>query len=85
VLANSDMCALCGGKLRDGSTDLMMNAANEVVVIKKVPVLVCGSCCEAYVTAGVCEKIDVVMIEYRAGKLPARPLAACEIELEISA
>lgn len=84
-MTNSDMCALCGGKLRDGFTDLMMKAANEVVIIKKVPAIVCGSCGEAYVTAKVSEKIDVVMIEYRAGKLPARPLAACEIELEISA
>lgn len=85
MLANSDMCALCGGKLRDGFTDLMMKAANEVVVIKKVPALVCCLYGEAYVTAEVSEKIDVVLKEYRAGKLPSRSLAACEIELKISA
>jgi hypothetical protein len=38
-MTNFDMCALCGGKLRDGFTDLVMKAANEVVVIKRFQLL----------------------------------------------
>lgn len=85
IMTSSDICALCGGKLREGFTELVMKVGNEVVVIKKVPALVCSCCGEAYVTPEVSEKIDEVMKDYRAGKLLARPLAAGEIELKMSA
>jgi len=79
------MCALCGSKLREGSTDLVLKAGDEVVVIKKVPALVCSCCGEAYVTPEVSERIDDVMKEYRAGKLLTRPLVANEIEQKMTA
>ena len=84
-MISSDTRALCGGKLRDGFTELVIKVRDEVVVIKKVPALVCSCCGEAYVTLEVSEKIDEVMKEYRAGRLLARPLAAGEIELKMSA
>jgi len=84
-MTNSDMCALCGSKLREGFTDLVLKAGDEVVVVKKVPALVCSCCGEAYVTPVVSEKIDEVMKEYRTGKLLTRPLVAGEIELKMSA
>lgn len=84
-MISSDTCALCGGKLREGFTELVMKIGNEVVVIKKVPALVCSCCGEAYVTPEVSEKIDEVTQEFRAGKLLARPLAAGEIELKMNA
>jgi len=83
-MTNSDMCALCGSKLREGSTDLVLKAGDELVVIKKVPALVCSCCGEAYIIPGVSEKIDEVMNEYRTGKLLARPLVAGEIELKMT-
>ena len=85
IMTSSDICALCGGKLRVGFTELVLKAGNEVVVIKRVPALVCSCCGEAYLTPEVSEKIDQVLKEYRAGKLLARPLAAGEIELKMSA
>jgi YgiT-type zinc finger domain-containing protein len=84
-MTSSDMCALCGGKLREGFTELVMKIGDEVVVIKKVPALVCSCCGEAYLTPEISEKIDEVTREFRAGKLLARPIAAGEIELKISA
>jgi YgiT-type zinc finger domain-containing protein len=84
-MTNTDMCALCGNKLREGSTDLVLKAGEELVVIKKVPALVCSCCGEAYVTSDVSEKIDEVMNEYRSGKLLTRPLVAGEIELKMTA
>jgi YgiT-type zinc finger domain-containing protein len=84
-MIGSDVCALCGGKLREGFTELVMKIGDEVVVIKKVPALVCSCCVEAYVTPEASEKIDAVLQEFRAGKLLARPLAAGEIELQMSA
>jgi YgiT-type zinc finger domain-containing protein len=82
-MISSDTCALCGGKLRDGFIELVIKVRDEVVVIKKVPALVCSCCSEAYVTPRVSEKIDEAMKEYRAGRLLARPLAAGEIELKM--
>lgn len=84
-MISSDTCALCGGRLREGFTELVMKVGNEVVVIKKVPALVCSCCGEAYVTPEVSEKIDEVTQEFRVGKLLARPLAAGEIELKMNA
>lgn len=84
-MTNSDMCALCGGKLREGFTDLVIKSGDEVVVIKKVPALVCSCCGEAYVTPDLSDKIDEVMKEYRTGKLLARPLVAGEIDLKMKA
>jgi YgiT-type zinc finger domain-containing protein len=84
-MTNSDTCALCGGGLREGSTELVLKAGDEVVIIKKVPALVCSCCGEAYVTPEISEKIDEVMKEFRAGKILARPIVAGEIELKMSA
>ena len=85
IMTSSDICALCKGKLREGFTELVLKVGAEIVVIKRVPALVCSCCGEAYLTLEVSEKIDQVLKEYRAGKLLARPLAAGEIELKMSA
>ena len=34
-MTSSDLCAICGGKLHEGFTELIMKAENGVVVIKK--------------------------------------------------
>jgi len=85
IITDSDICALCGGKLREGLTELVLKAGDELAVIKRVPALVCKCCHEAYLISDVSERVDQVMKEYRAGKLLARPLATGEIELELSA
>ena len=85
MMTSSDICALCGGNLREGFTELVLKAGDELAVIKRVPALVCSCCREAYLTPDVSERVDQVMKEYRAGKLLARPIAAGEIELKMSA
>ncbi len=84
-MTDSDICALCGGKLREGLTELVLKAGDNLAVIKRVPALVCSCCGEAYLTPEVSERVERIMKEYRDGKLLARPLAAGEIELEMSA
>ena len=84
-MTDSDICALCGGKLREGFTELVLKAGDDLAVIEEITTLVCNCCHEAYLTPEVSERIDQVMKEYRGGKLLARPLAAGEIELEMSA
>ena len=85
IMTDSDICALCGGKLREGFTELVLKAGDELAVIKRVPALVCSCCGEAYLMPEVSEKVDRAMREYRAGRLLARPIAAGEIELKMSA
>jgi len=85
AMTDSDICALCGGKLREGLAELVLKAGDDLAIIKSVPALVCSCCGEAYLKPEVSEKIDQVMKEYRAGKLLARPIAAGEIELKMSA
>ena len=63
-MKDPDMCALCGGKLREGLTELVWKAGDELEVIKRVPALVCSCCGEAYLTPEVSEKINMVMKEY---------------------
>ena len=84
-MTDSDICALCGGKLREGFTELVLKAGDVLAVIKSVPALVCNCCGEAYLTPYVSERVDQVMKEYQAGKLLSRPIAAGEIELEMGA
>ena len=84
-MMDSDICALCGGMLREGLAELGLKAGDELAVIKRVPALVCSCCGEAYLTLEVSERVEQVMKEYRAGKLLARPIAAGEIELKMSA
>lgn len=68
IITDSDICALCGGKLREGPTELVLKAGDELAVIKRVPALVCSCCGEAYLTPEASERVDQVMKEYRAGK-----------------
>ena len=85
TMTDSDICALCGGKLQEGFTELVLKAGDELAVIKRVPALICNCCHEAYLNPDVSERIDQVMKEHRGGKLLAMPIAADEIVLEMSA
>jgi len=78
IITDSDICALCGGKLREGLTELVLKAGEDLAVIKRVSALVCSCCGEAYLTPEVSEKVDRAMKKYRAGRLLARPIAAGE-------
>ncbi|MCK9565189.1 MAG: type II toxin-antitoxin system MqsA family antitoxin [Methanothrix sp.] len=57
----------------------MARVENEIVVIKDVPVLICDTCGEVEYTLEVSREIDVIMKEFFAGRLLAKPLAAGEI------
>ncbi len=60
-MTDSDICALCGGKLREGFTELVLKAGDDLAVIKRVPALVCNCYHEAYLTPDVSEKIELEM------------------------
>lgn len=79
--AKLDHCALCNGKLEEGTTEFMARASGEVVIINKVPALVCEQCGEAYYTVEISRKIDAVMSEAHRKKLCVRPVPAGEVSL----
>jgi YgiT-type zinc finger domain-containing protein len=78
---NSDAqdCCYCAGKMREGRHDFMSKVGNEIVVIKDVPALICDTCGEVEYTLEVSREIDVIMEDFFAGRLLAKPLAAGEI------
>jgi YgiT-type zinc finger domain-containing protein len=76
-----DRCALCNGRLGEGTTEFMARAGGEVVIINNVPALVCEQCGEAYYSVETSRKIDAVMNEAHRKKLCVRPVPAGEVSL----
>jgi len=64
--------------MREGWHDFMARVENEIVVIKDVPALICDTCGEVEYTLVVSREIDLIMKEFFAGQLQAKPLAAGE-------
>jgi YgiT-type zinc finger domain-containing protein len=78
---NSDIhnCCCYSGMMHEGRHDFMARVGDEIVVIKDVPALICDICGEVEYTLAVSKEIDVIMKEFFAGRLLARPLAAGEV------
>lgn len=74
-------CQYCGGKLREGITEIIAKVNNTVIVIKNIPAFVCENCDEAYYSLETARKIDEVRKALRAGTLLVKPLAAGEVDL----
>ena len=66
-------CCRCSGKMREGRHDFMARVGDEIVVIKDVPALICDTCGEVEYTLEVSREIDVIMKEFFAGRLLAKP------------
>ena len=80
-----DTCDCGRGKLHKGLTKHIVEIENEIIVITGVPAWICDLCDEAYISPEVSKKIDEIIRAFRAGKLLARPLAAGQVELTMSA
>ncbi len=77
--SSSHDCCCYAGKMREGKHEFMARVGDEIVVIKDVPALICDICGEVEYTPEVSEEIDVIMEEFFAGRLLARPLSAGEV------
>ncbi|MEI8002754.1 MAG: type II toxin-antitoxin system MqsA family antitoxin [Methanothrix sp.] len=77
--SNLSDCCCCAGKMHEGRHDFMTRVGNEIVVVKDVPALICDTCGEVEYTLEVSREIDVIMKDFFAGRLLAKPLAAGEI------
>lgn len=78
---NSDAhdCCCSAGRMREGRHDFMARVGDEIIVIKDVPALICDICGEVEYTPEVSGEIDVIMEDFFAGRLLAKPLAAGEV------
>jgi YgiT-type zinc finger domain-containing protein len=79
MISNAHDCCRFASKMREGRHDFMARVGDEIVVIKDVPALICDTCGEIEYTLEVSREIDVMMKEFFAGRLLAKPLAAGEI------
>lgn len=77
--SNAHDCCRCAGRMRQGRHDFMARVVDEIIVIKEVPALICDTCHEVEYTLEVSREIDVIMKDFFAGRLLAKPLAAGEI------
>lgn len=57
-------CGTCNGELKEGITDFIVKVDGNIIIIKKVPALICEDCGEKYYTPTVSKRIDEVMKEY---------------------
>ena len=55
-----ERCTFCKGTLHEGTAEFIARIGDEIIVIRDVPALICDRCGEAYYTAEVSRKIDVV-------------------------
>ena len=76
-------CCYCAVKMREGRHNFMARVGDEIVVIKDVPALICDTCGEVEYTLEVSREIDVIMKDFFAGRLLAKPLAAGEITFKL--
>jgi YgiT-type zinc finger domain-containing protein len=72
-------CCRCAVRMREGKHDFMARVGDEVIVIKDVPALICGTCGEIEYTLEVSRETDAIMKEFFLGRMLARPLAAEEV------
>ncbi len=75
-------CCRCADKMREGRHNFMARVDNKIVVIKDVPALICDACGEVEYTLEISREIDVIMKDFFAGRLLAKPLAAGEISFK---
>ena len=57
-------CCSCNGKLKKDITDFIVRVGDDIVIITKVPALICEDCGEKYYTPEISRKIDEVMKNY---------------------
>jgi YgiT-type zinc finger domain-containing protein len=76
-----DLCDLCGGELRAGTTRLDVWRGDELVVITDVPADVCQQCGEAYIAAEVAKRVERFLPQCR-DRVPQRYLTVPEYSAE---
>ncbi|HEO70443.1 MAG TPA: YgiT-type zinc finger protein [Candidatus Hydrogenedentes bacterium] len=61
-------CAVCGGELRTGTTDLPFKVSDStIVILKELPVFQCASCPEYLIEDHVLKQVDAILAKVEGG------------------
>lgn len=61
-------CAVCGGELRAGMTDLPFKVSDSaIVILKGLPVFQCARCPEYLIEDEVLQHVDVILAKVKGG------------------
>ena len=64
----ADLCPWCGGDKRPGTTTFTAELGFGVVVVRKVPALVCNQCGEEWISDETAGRIEAIVSEARKKK-----------------
>ena len=51
-------CSICGADLKTGSSTISTDDSDNLIVIRKVPVLICSNCGEEYFEDNILQEIE---------------------------
>ncbi|WAM37147.1 type II toxin-antitoxin system MqsA family antitoxin [Caldicellulosiruptor acetigenus] len=54
-------CPLCGGELREGRVNHVVDIEGRTIIVKNVPALVCEQCGESYIEDEVAIKLEKIV------------------------
>ena len=64
-----DLCPLCGGKKKPGSTTFTADLGTGVVVVRNVPATVCDQCGADWIDDKTAQRLEEVMVDARKKRL----------------
>jgi len=71
----ADKCPWCGGDKWPGTTTFTAELGFGVVVVRKVPALVCGQCGADWISDATAGRIESIVAEARKKRLPVEVTA----------
>ncbi len=73
-------CPICGGKKKKGNTTYSVDFETGVVVVRRVPCLVCVQCGKEWIKPDVAKELERIVEEARAKKYQTEIVSFAELE-----
>jgi YgiT-type zinc finger domain-containing protein len=70
-----EVCPLCGGRKKEGTTTFTADLGFGVVVIRNVRATVCSQCGADWISDDVAERIEALVEEARKKRLPVEVMS----------
>ncbi len=66
---SGDLCPLCGGDKKPGTTTFTADLGFGVVVVRDVPATVCGQCGEDWIDDSIANQLEAIVNDARKKRL----------------
>lgn len=66
---STDLCPLCGGKKKSGTTTFTADLGFGVVVVRDVPATVCSQCGQDWIDDSMAKRLEEIVEEARQKRL----------------